>query len=78
MAQPHLRSIIVNLGMLAMSAPEAYLVHHDGLFGTDGQLTDPRTESFLAHYVDNFVDSVGRFSRRRGERRHWRCFQRSV
>lgn len=61
-AQSHLRSILVNLGMLPMSAPEAYLVHHEGLFGRDGRLTDPDTESFLAHYVDNFVDWVSRFS----------------
>jgi chromate reductase, NAD(P)H dehydrogenase (quinone) len=61
-AQSQLRSILVNLGMLPMSAPEAYLVHHDGLFGPDGRLTDPGTQRFLALFIDNFVAWIDRFS----------------
>ena len=61
-AQSQLRAILANLGMLLMTSPEAYLVHHDGLFDADGQLTDPRVERFLAGYVDNLVDWIARFS----------------
>jgi chromate reductase, NAD(P)H dehydrogenase (quinone) len=61
-AQSQLRSILVNLGMLLMTAPEAYLVHHDGLFDADGHIADPRVERFLVDYVDRFVAWIERFS----------------
>lgn len=61
-AQSHLRSILVNLCMLPMSEPEAYLVYREGLFGLDGRLTDPGTESFLADYVDKLVAWTARFT----------------
>ena len=61
-AQSQLRSILINLGMLPMSTPEAYLVHHEGMFDPDGRLADPDTERFLASYVERFVEWVDRFS----------------
>ena len=61
-AQSQLRSVLVNLGTHLMTSPEAYLVHHDGLFDAAGKLTDPRTEQFLSDYVDSLVGWIGRFT----------------
>lgn len=55
MAQQHLRNVLAHLDMRVMGQPEVFLKVGDGLFGPDGQVTNPGTTTFLTGFVDRFL-----------------------
>lgn len=55
--QQHLRQIMGILGSLVMGG-EAYVQFKPGFIGSDGQIADASSRSFLQAYVDRFVSLV--------------------
>ncbi len=53
-AQSHLRSIMVPLGIILMGRPEVYFVLKDGLIDDADNMTDENTKKFLQGFLDNF------------------------
>jgi chromate reductase len=43
-----------------LGTPEAYIQYRDGLFESDGTVTDESTQAFLQTFVDNFVMLIER------------------
>ncbi|MGW4162081.1 hypothetical protein [Streptomyces sp. NPDC004788] len=43
-----------------MNAPEAYIQFTPGLFGEDGEVTDPTTQQFLSDFMNDFKSFVER------------------
>lgn len=59
-AQAHLRGQMVNLDMLVMHQPEAYVQWKDDMLGADGKLRSDSTRSFLDGFVTRFADHIDR------------------
>ncbi len=53
-AQSHLRSIMVPLGIILMGRPEVYFVFKEGLMDAECNITDENTKKFLQGFLDNF------------------------
>lgn len=53
-AQTHLKSDMLNLGMIIMQQPEAYLQWKPEAVAADGTVTDDSLRKFLSAYVDAF------------------------
>ena len=58
--QQQLRSVLSFLNALQMNAPEAYIQVTPGLISEDGEVTDPRTETFLRTYMEAFFEFIER------------------
>jgi chromate reductase len=59
-AQQNLRGVLAFCNSPQMSAPEAYLQFLPGLITEDGEVTDPSTEEFLRHFMEEFALFVER------------------
>ena len=59
-AQQHLRSILSFCNSPQMNAIEAYIQFTPGLVTDSGEVTDPSTEEFLANYMKEFAEFIGR------------------
>lgn len=60
-AQSHLRSIMVALGAVFFSRPEIYLVHKEGLFDQDQQISVPETHAFLKKFLEHFAKNIEKY-----------------
>jgi len=58
MAQARLKSDMLHMGMVMMSAPEAYIQWNPDAYAADGSVTDEKTAKFLQGFVDAFVDWI--------------------
>lgn len=58
-AQAHLRNQMVNMNMLVMHQPEAYVQWKDTAFGADGTVKDDATRTFLQGFIDRFAAHIG-------------------
>lgn len=58
--QASMRSVLSFLDAPQLNAPEAYITFKPGLFLSDGEITDPSTEQFLRHYMDEYAAFVAR------------------
>lgn len=54
-AQAHLKSDMLNLNMVMMHQPEAYIQWKPEAFAADGTISDESLRKFLGAYVDAFV-----------------------
>jgi len=61
LAQQHLRSIMVELGMILLGG-EAYVTFKPNLVDEDGNIADESTRKFLQGFLDRFVSLVVRLS----------------
>ncbi|WP_030689090.1 NADPH-dependent FMN reductase [Streptomyces globisporus] len=59
-AQQSLRSVLSFCNSPQMNAPEAYIQFTPGLFGEDGEVTDPTTQQFLTDFMTDFKAFVER------------------
>ncbi|GAA1191724.1 chromate reductase [Kitasatospora gansuensis] len=59
-AQQSLRSALSFCNSPQMSAPEAYIQFTPGLFGEDGEVTDPATQQFLSDFMADYKAFVER------------------
>lgn len=59
-ANHHLRQSLVFLDMPILQQPEAYVGGGFTLFGNDGKLTNPDTETFFKTFIDTFAGWIGR------------------
>ncbi|BFV59954.1 NADPH-dependent FMN reductase [Kitasatospora sp. CMC57] len=59
-AQQSLRSTLSFCNSPQMSAPEAYIQFTPGLFGEDGEVTDPTTQQFLSDFMVDYKEFVER------------------
>lgn len=59
-AQQSLRSVLSFCNSPQMNAPEAYIQFTPGLFGEDGEVTDPTTHAFLSDFMADFKAFVER------------------
>lgn len=57
-AQSHLRSVLVMLGMVLLGQPEVYIAHKQGVITQDGAVTDENTEKFLSGFLDRFAQWI--------------------
>lgn len=62
MAQSHLRSNMLGLGLVPMGRPEAFIHWKPDHYGEDGTITDPATRAFLQSFVDSLAAHVERLS----------------
>ncbi|MGH8235263.1 MAG: NADPH-dependent FMN reductase [Rhodanobacteraceae bacterium] len=62
LAQQHLRNACVFLDIYMMAQPEAFVRYKEGLFATDGSVTDASVGKFLAAFVDRYLEWVNRFA----------------
>lgn len=53
-ANHHLRQSLVFLNVLTLMQPEAYLSHIADAIGEDGEISDPKTISFLQNFIKAF------------------------
>lgn len=60
-AQARLRSDMLNLSMVVMHAPEAYIQWKPEVYG-DGTVNDEGSEKFLQGFVDSFADFIARLN----------------
>ena len=58
--QQHLRSILSFCNSPQMNSPEAYIQFSKGLITDDGDVTDPSVKEFLANYMQELCDFIGR------------------
>lgn len=58
--QSSMRSVLSFLNAPQLNAPEAYITFRPDAYGDDGQVTDPGTEKFLRHYMEEFAAFVER------------------
>lgn len=61
-AQGHLRNDMLNMNMIVMHQPEAYIQWKDDAYAADGSVSDDKTRAFLQSYLDAFtawIDRVG-------------------
>jgi chromate reductase len=61
LAQQHLRSVMVSLGLTLLSG-EAYVTFKPDLVDGEGNIGDETTKKFLQDFVDRFATLVGRLS----------------
>jgi chromate reductase len=61
LAQQHLRSVMVGLGMILLGG-EAYVTFKPNLVDEDGNITDESTRKFLQGFLDRFISLVLRLS----------------
>ena len=59
-AQQHLRSILSFCNSPQMNSPEAYIQFTPGLINDAGDVTVPDTREFLASYMKEFAQFIGR------------------
>jgi chromate reductase len=55
LAQANMRTMASTHVAALLGTPEAYIQYRDGLFASDGTVTDESTKAFLQTFVDNFV-----------------------
>jgi chromate reductase, NAD(P)H dehydrogenase (quinone) len=65
LAQANLRTMASTHVAALLGTPEAYIQYRDGLFASDGTVTDESTRAFLQTFVDNFVMLIERTARSR-------------
>jgi chromate reductase len=53
-AQAHLRSILVSIGVILLGLPEVYLIYKDDLIDANYTITKPDTAKFLQDFVNKF------------------------
>ena len=58
--QSSMRSVLSFLDAPQLNSPEAYVRFDPAVFGDDGEVTDPETEAFLRHYMDEYAAFVAR------------------
>ena len=63
LAQQHLRSVLAYLDMPTLGQPEAYIKHHEALFGEDASLTDPG-RGFVQKWLDAYLAFVAKHVQR--------------
>src|SRR5271163_1098936 len=61
LAQQHLRSMTVSLGMILLGG-EAYVTFKPNLIDDQGNISDESTKKFLQDFVDRFAHLVGRLA----------------
>ena len=61
LAQAHLRSVMLGLGMTLLGG-EAYITFKPNLFDDQGNIGDETTQKFLQGFVDRFATLVGQLS----------------
>ena len=61
MAQQHLRSVMVSLGMILLGG-EAYVTFKPNLIDEHGNIADESTQKFLQGFVDRFASLVERLA----------------
>jgi chromate reductase len=59
-AQQQLRSVLGFLNSPQMNAPEAYIQFKPGMISESGEINDPTTVEFLAHYLSEFHQFIAR------------------
>lgn len=59
LAQAHVDNILLYLGTRLMGQPEVYLKMDDATIDADGSVTNEGTRTFLAGFVDAFIDWIG-------------------
>ena len=57
-AQSHLRSVLVGVGIALLAQPEVYFTAKPGLLGDDHGVTDEKTRAFLAGFVTQFAQHI--------------------
>lgn len=57
-AQGHLRTVLIMLGMAITAQPEMYIVDRPGLIKEDGTVTDEKTEAFFRQFLTSFADWI--------------------
>jgi chromate reductase len=58
--QSSMRSVLSFLDAPQLNSPEAYVHFVPEAYGEDGEIKDPRTETFLRHYMDEYCAFVQR------------------
>ena len=58
--QASMRSVLSFLDAPQLNAPEAYITFSPEVFLPDGTVTNPETEEFLAHFMDEYAAFVAR------------------
>ncbi|KGJ06176.1 NAD(P)H-dependent FMN reductase [Paracoccus halophilus] len=53
--QSHLKSDMLNMGMIVMTRPEAYIQFKPEAYAADGSVTDDSIRKFLTEFMDSFV-----------------------
>lgn len=53
-AQSHLRSVLISIGVPLLGFPEAYLVYKEGMIDDNFNITNPDTIKFLNAYLEKF------------------------
>ena len=61
LAQQHLRSVMVGLGMILLGG-EAYVTFKPNLVDEDGNIADESTRKFLQGFLDRFISLIVRLS----------------
>lgn len=59
-AQAHLRSVLVGVGVNLMGQPEVYLVNKPGLISDAFEVTDEKTNAFLSGFIGKFAEHIER------------------
>lgn len=59
-AQSHLRSVLVYLGIILTAQPEVYIVEKPGLLAEDGAIADESLRAFLRGYLESFAGWVSK------------------
>ncbi|ARJ68527.1 NADPH-dependent FMN reductase [Paracoccus contaminans] len=62
MAQSHLRSNMLGLGLVPMGRPEAFIHWKPDHYAEDGSISDEATKAFLQSFVDSLAAHVERLS----------------
>ena len=57
-AQSHLRSILVSIGVILLGQPEVYIVYKNELINANYHITNEDTVKFLQGFLDRFSDWV--------------------
>ncbi|WP_434316056.1 NADPH-dependent FMN reductase [Leifsonia sp. P73] len=58
--QSSMRAVLSFLDAPQLNAPEAYITFRPDAFGSDGEVTDESTASFLRHYMEEYAAFVER------------------
>jgi len=62
MAQQHLRNVLAYLDVPTLSQPEVFIHVTEGLFDTNGTISNPGTRQFLQSWMDRYVSWVRRLA----------------
>jgi len=62
MAQQHLRNVLAYLDVPTLSQPEVFIHVTEGLFDTNGTISNPATRQFLQSWMDRYVSWVRRLA----------------